>query len=111
MMIGETEIVARFRLDEKVLQRWIAAGWVKPRRGPEGFLFDETDVARTHFLCDLSYDMDLGDEEMTMVLSLVDQLHGARALLRAMTEAVHRQPDPVREAILTHVRVVVTPRD
>jgi chaperone modulatory protein CbpM len=48
---------------------------------------------------------------MTMVLSLVDQLHGARALLRAMTEAVHRQPDHVREAILTHVRVVVTPRE
>ena len=32
MMITETEIVARFRrLEAHVLQRWIAAGWLKPR--------------------------------------------------------------------------------
>jgi len=111
MLIRETEIVARFRLDGEVLAQWIAAGWIKPRRSPEGFLFDETDVARTHLVCDLRYDMELGDDEMTMVLSLVDQLHGARALLRAMTEAVHSQPDHVREAILTHVRIGYGPRE
>ncbi len=81
-----------------MLEHWIAVGWLKPHRTEDGFFFDETDIARTHLLCDLCYDMELRDEELTMVLSLVDQLNSARALLRAMTKAVHSQPDEVRES-------------
>jgi chaperone modulatory protein CbpM len=111
-MITEAQVLDRFaRLDAQVLEHWIAAGWLKPHRGGEGFLFDETDIARTHLLCDLRYDMDLRDEEMTMVLSLIDQLHSTRALLRAMTSAVHTQPDEIREAIFTHVRIHLAPRE
>ncbi len=108
-MITETEVAARFtRLDAHVLEHWIAVGWVKPRRGGEGFLFDDADIARTHLLCDLRYDMELRDEEVTMVLSLIDQLHSARALLKAMTSAVHSQPDEIREAIIATVRLHLT---
>ncbi len=60
-------------------------------------------------MCDLCYDMDLRDEELTMVLSLIDQLHSTRTLLRAMTTAVHSQPDEIREAILTTVRLHLAP--
>ncbi len=110
MMTAETEVVARFsRLDAHALEHWIAMGWLNPRRSDEGFLFDETDIARTHLLCDLCYDMELRDEEVTMVLSLIDQLHSTRALLRAMNAAVHSQPDEIRAAILTRVRLHLTP--
>ena len=109
MMITEAEVVARFKeLNAQVLEHWIALGWLKPRREDEGFLFDDADVARTHLLCDLCYDMDLRDEEMAMVLSLMDQLNSTRTLLRAMTVAVHSQPDEIREAILTRVRLHFT---
>ena len=112
MMITETEVVARFtRLNAQVLEHWIAIGWLKPHRSDEGFLFDDADIARTHLLCDLCYDMDLRDEETAMVLSLMDQLHSTRSLLRAMTVAVHSQPNEIREAILTTVRLHLTPRD
>ncbi len=110
MMITETEVIARFtRLDAQVLEHWIAVGWLKPHRSDAGFLFDDADIARTHLLFDLCYDMELRDEELTMVLSLIDQLHSTRTLLRAMTSAVHSQPDEIREAILTRVRVHLTP--
>ena len=112
MKFTETEVVARFRqLNAQVLDHWIAAGWLKPRRADEGFVFDEADVARTHLLCDLCYDMELGDEEMAMVLSLMDQLNSTRSLLRAMTAAVHSQPNEIREAILTRVRLHFAPAD
>ena len=105
-MISETEVIMRFtRLEKHTLHRWIAAGCVKPRESEAGFLFDDIDMARTHLLCDLSYDMELRDEELAMVLSLIDQLHGTRNLLRVMTSAVESQPDEVRDAILTTVRV------
>lgn len=105
-MISEMEVILRFtRLEKHTLHRWIAAGWVRPRESATGFLFDDIDIARTHLLCDLCYDMALADEELTMVLSLVDQLHGTRSLLSAVTAAIQSQPEEVRDAILSNVRV------
>jgi chaperone modulatory protein CbpM len=46
---------------------------------------------------------------MAMVLSLMDQLNSARSLLRAMTAAVHSQPNEIKEAILTRVRLHLAP--
>jgi chaperone modulatory protein CbpM len=104
MMITEADIVARFQgLEIKVLQQWITVGWVKPTPSESGFLFDEIDVARTHLLCDLRFQMDLRDEELALVLSLLDQLHGTRALLRAVAAAINDQPVEVREAILSKI--------
>jgi chaperone modulatory protein CbpM len=104
MMITETEIVARFvRLEVHVLRRWIASGWVRPKESGSGFLFDEADVARTHLICDLSYEMELRDDELAMVISLVDQLNGARSVLRAMAAAVQNQPPQVRDAIMAEM--------
>jgi chaperone modulatory protein CbpM len=103
-MITETEIIARFEeLEIHVLRRWIAAGWIRPEEDGTGFLFDEADVARTHLICDLSYEMELRDDELAMVLSLLDQLHGARSVLRAMAAAVQRQPPQVRDAIMAEM--------
>jgi chaperone modulatory protein CbpM len=107
-MISETEIVARFtQLEVHVLERWIAAGWVKPQERETGFLFDEADVARTHLLCDLTYDMELGEEELAIVLSLIDQLNGTRTMLQALTTAVQSQPAPVRDTILAEMRALL----
>lgn len=108
MMFTETEIVARFsRLEAHVLQRWIAAGWVKPQESGAGFLFDDADLARTHLLCDLSFDMELRDDELAIVLSLIDRLNGTRTMLLALTSAVQKQPDQVRAAILAEMRALL----
>ncbi len=108
MMFTETEIVARFsRLEAHVLQSWIAAGWVKPQEGGAGFLFDDADVARTHLLCDLSFEMELRDDELAIVLSLVDRLNGTRTMLAALTSAVRSQPAAVRDAILAEMRALL----
>jgi len=111
-MFTETEIVARFgRLEAHVLQRWIAAGWLKPREIGAGFLFDDADLARTHLICDLSFDMELRDEELAIVLSLIDRLNGTRTMLRALTAAVQSQPAEVRDAILAEMRALLSGED
>ncbi len=108
MTIDETEILARFtRLETHVLQRWIAAGWLKPQESGIGFLFDDADVARTHLICDLSFEMELRDEELAIVLSLVDRLNGTRTMLNALSAAVQSQPSKVRDAILAEMRALL----
>jgi chaperone modulatory protein CbpM len=108
MTITEAEIVARFtRLEVHVLERWIAAGWLKPEDSSEGYRFDEADVARAHLICDLSFDMELQDEELALVLSLIDRLNGMRAMLHALTAAVQSQPAAVRDTILGKVRATL----
>jgi chaperone modulatory protein CbpM len=111
-MISEAAIIARFeRLDGGVLHRWIALGWIKPQRDETGYVFDETDVARTHLLCDLRFEMEIGDEELGVVLSLVDQLHNTRGMLRALSTAIEEQPEELRAAIVSRARVLlVQPR-
>jgi chaperone modulatory protein CbpM len=112
MMITETEIVARFtRLEVHVLQRWIAAGWLKPEESGAGFVFGEADIARTYLIFDLSYEMELKDEEVAMVLSLVDRLNGTRTVLRAMSAAVQSQPPQVRDAIMAEMRALLGSSD
>lgn len=108
MMFTEAEIVARFSgLEMHVLKRWIAAGWVKPQEDASGLHFDEADVARTHLLCDLAFDMDLKEEDLATVLSLIDRLNGTRTMLRALTSAVQSQPTDVRNAILAELRTLL----
>ena len=106
MIITETEIVARFmRLEAPVLERWVAAGWLRPQASQTGFLFDEADVARAHLLCDLAFDMELGEEALAVVLPLVDRLNGTRTMLHALSAAVQSQPQDIRDAILAEMRV------
>jgi chaperone modulatory protein CbpM len=109
MIFTEAEIVARFSgLETHVLKRWIAAGWVKPQEDPSGFLFDDADLARTHLLCDLAFEMDLKDEELATVLSLIDRLNSTRTMLRALTSAVQSQPAQVRDAIFAELRTLLS---
>jgi chaperone modulatory protein CbpM len=107
-MMTEAEIITQFtRLESHILKRWVAAGWLRPLEGEAGFLFDDADVARAHLLCDLSFDMDLADGEVAIVLSLVDRLNGTRTMLRALTTAVQHQPQPVRDGILSQMRALL----
>ncbi|WP_205648565.1 chaperone modulator CbpM [Acuticoccus kandeliae] len=74
-------------------------GWVSPAIGPEGPAFDVLDKARIRLLCQLSDDLELDDETMPVVLSLLDQLYGLRRELKAIGTAIDRQPESVKADI------------
>lgn len=83
------------------LERWIAAALVSPQREGEAVLFSDMDCARVRLLCTLSYDLEIDDEALALVMSLTDQLYDARRKLRALSAAVARQDAAVRDAILS----------
>jgi chaperone modulatory protein CbpM len=101
-MMRLTAVVALFTdLPEAELVAWTERGWVRPVEAPSGLEFDEIDIARVRLIHDLRSAMQIEDETIPVVLSLLDQVHDLRAELRAVLRAVEAQPEAVRRAILT----------
>jgi chaperone modulatory protein CbpM len=108
-MMRLTAVVAEFSnsglsgLGEPELSAWIERGWVRPdRTGPDP-VFHDIDIARIRLIHDLRTLMQIEDETIPLVLSLLDQVYDLRSGLRAVLRAVEAQPEPVRQAILAAI--------
>ena len=97
-------IVSVTRLTRRQLVRFIDDAFIKPERGEGGYVFRPIDVARLELLCDLHHDLDLDEAALGIVISLVDQLHGARQDLAAMAEAINVLPADMRADILAAIK-------
>ena len=100
MMLQITAVTALFAdLPAQELNGWIERGWVQPEGNAPGWVFQEIDVARVRLVYDLRRGMDVGEETIPLVLSLLDQVYEVRAQLKAVLRAVEAQPAGVRDAI------------
>ena len=97
-------------LDAEHLDRYIRAGVVVPVQSSSGPLFRELDLARLNLVVELTEGYHLDEEALAMVMSLVDQLHGLRGDMRAILDAVAREPAETRvrlKAAIREVRVIM----
>ena len=99
-------VVAEFPdLDAPELTDWIARGWVVPQGSSRAdWAFAEIDVARVRLIRDLRLRMELQEDALTVILSLLDQVYGLRGALHAMVRALEDQPPAVRQAVLDSIR-------
>jgi chaperone modulatory protein CbpM len=89
------------RVDRIELTQWIELGWVTPERPADAEpAFSDLDVARVCLICDLRHDLEVEEETMPLVLSLLDQIYALRRQMNALTGAIRQQPEDVRRAIL-----------
>lgn len=72
-------------LDREELAGWVARRWVLAEQVGDDLLFQEIDVARVRLIHDLRRAMDVAEDTIPLVLSLLDQVYELRAAL----EAVH----------------------
>lgn len=94
----ETLQVVR-RLNRPRLAQFVEADLVRPALSGSGPRFSKMDIARIELICELCDDFEMEDEVLDLVMSLIDQLHGVRAELRSLAEAVGREPEDVRARI------------
>jgi chaperone modulatory protein CbpM len=92
------EFALQARIDAKVLSEWLAAGWLLPHRTGATQVFSEVDLARAHLVRDL-HDIGINDEGVSVILDLVDQLHGVRRLLREILSGLDALPDAARRRL------------
>ena len=92
------------RVDRVELHRWVELGWVVPERASGEAraepAFSDIDIARVRLICDLRRDIDVEEETMPLVLSLLDQLYAMRRQMKALQGALQQQPEDVRRALM-----------
>lgn len=67
--------------------------------GAAAHYFRRVDCARLQLLCDLADDLELDEDALGVVITLIDQLHATREDLLAITRAVEAEPPEVRARI------------
>lgn len=84
-MITLDILCARFTaLREDDLRRWIREGHVRAERRAGDLVFEEIDAERVRLILELRDVMQVNEEALPVVLSLLDQLYALRRRLRAL---------------------------
>jgi chaperone modulatory protein CbpM len=87
-MISAQEFLVRARLEHHSLQAWIAAGWLIPPQTEPELAFSDVDLARAQLIRDLRDDLGVNDEGISVVLHLLDQVHGLRRSMQELLNAM-----------------------
>ena len=86
------------------LQSYVREGWVRPCSRADAPAFDEIDLARLRFIVQLRDDLDLTEDALPVVLSLVDQVHGLRRELLMLAMAIEAQAPVVVTQLLKQLK-------
>lgn len=104
-MMRFTAVIALFPdLREAELSAWVERGWVRPEGSPPDWVFEDIDVARVRLIHDFRHAMEVSEDTIPLVLSLLDQVYTLRSQMRAVARAVGGQPEDVRASILEALR-------
>ena len=87
------------RIDRQTLENYITREWLRPVYQPTGWYFEEIDIARLQLVCHLTQDIEVNDQGMDVVLSLLDQLYGIRAHAQKLNQAISQQSSEVQAKI------------
>jgi chaperone modulatory protein CbpM len=90
-MISAQEFLVRARLEHHSLEAWIAAGWLIPPQTDPELAFSDVDLARAQLIRDLRDDLGVNDEGISVVLHLLDQVHGLRRSMQELLNAMRAE--------------------
>jgi chaperone modulatory protein CbpM len=96
-MISAQEFLIRTRVEHHVLEAWIEAGWLVPPQTEPELMFSDVDLARAQLIRDLREDFGVNDEGISVVLHLIDQMHGLRRSLQSLLEEMRVDAQRVDE--------------
>lgn len=101
-----SEFLVHSSVTAEILDGWIAAGWLAPRRLDGGHEFTEVDVARARLIHDLQHRLGVNDEGIPVILDLLDQTHGLRRAMREVMAALAAQPETTRRTIVAEIQAI-----
>ena len=99
MMAVDNLLATISSLQRADLERWINEELVVPEQDGGSLTFSDMECARIRLICTLTYDLDVDDSTLPLVLSLLDQLYDTRQRLFSLTRAIKTQDKTVQLAI------------
>ena len=90
-MISVQEFLIRTHIEQPLLETWIEAGWLVPPQTEPELLLADVDLARAQLIRDLREDFGVNDEGISVVLHLVDQMHGLRRSMQGLLEEMRAE--------------------
>jgi chaperone modulatory protein CbpM len=84
----ETLCVRFSTLRREDLHRWIGNAWVRPESDSGDYLFQEIDIERVRLILQLRDEMQVNEDALPVVLSLLDQLYDMRRRMRRLRDAL-----------------------
>ena len=104
MITIEAVITRMSGLDRPDLERWIDNEWVRPDERDGQYLFGDIDVARVRLIQELRDDMEITEDALPVILSLLDQLYDLRRRMRELSDALDQTvPDDLRRKLTEHL--------
>ena len=106
MITIETLCVRVVGLRREDVEHWIGQSWVRPDvvsadGEPRRYLFRDIDIARVRLIVELREQMQVNEDALPIVLSLLDQLYEARRRMRRVSDVLQRAASPeLREHVL-----------
>ena len=98
-MLTERDLLARVqRLTVTRLRVWVAQGWIKPADAMAR-AYSEADLARAVLICNLEDELGFDEEDVPVLLNLIDQIHGLRAELKGLLDALEDLPPDLRATV------------
>jgi chaperone modulatory protein CbpM len=89
---------------QRDVERWIGYGWVRPDGEPGFYAFHEIDVARVQLIQELHVQMQVNEDALPVVLSLLDQVYDLRRRMRQIGEAINRDGSTeLRQTLIRHL--------
>ena len=98
-MLSERDLLARVhRITVTRLRVWVAQGWIKPA-DERAQSYSEADLARAALICNLEDELGFAEEDVPVLLNLIDQIHGLRAELKGLVDALDDLPPDLRATV------------
>jgi chaperone modulatory protein CbpM len=99
MIISKLDFLYRTQLDQKTLEVWIEEEWLAPQGSDGEPAYSEVDLARAKLIRELQQDMGVNNEGVSVILSLLDQMHSLRRALASKLQFDFQQPnaDPLED--------------
>lgn len=104
-MIGIEVLVAEVSgVGRQDVERWIGFGWVRPDGAPGQYVFHEVDVARVRLIQNLHVEMEVNEDTLPLVLSLLDQVYDLRRRMRQIGAALDQgATEDARQSLIRHL--------
>jgi chaperone modulatory protein CbpM len=98
-MLTERDLIARVEhLTVTRLRIWVRQGWIRPADETKQ-AYSEADLARATLIRDLEDELGFAEDDVPVLLSLIDQIHGLRFELSTLLAALDELPEETRATV------------